>query len=455
MSASGSKSSAATKRPAPRGARFWLAHLPSVLFLIAFALFYASYTPYRVVGENLLPAGDFEVDPTTPDSPWKERHGEKTRWEPGAGREGSGAIRLEERLGWLQFIVENPRDYEAFVVDGHMKADSIVLGERHWRVARILLFFSQADGRARWDWPSEVCRFEGSVDWTHCRTGFTVPDFATKAHLLLQNSAAEGVAWADDVKLYPAELKGSRYVAWTVLAFGWLALFVQTFVSIRLWRRRYGVFVIVFAVAIVVGVAAPANSFHAALDVPLEAYETVKNAALASEEPEPPRKAPQAAPMPATEAPAADTPPPPPLTEEEKAAREAERIRREEEAAKRKAEEEKRQRDEERKRAIEREALMHRVQKTGHMVLFALLAVFCFASARRAWISRRWALLGTLPALMLFAAATELLQLLIEQRTPRVGDWVLDVLGALAGLVLAAGFHRLLRRSTPEASAAE
>jgi len=66
--------------------------------------------------------------------------------------------------------------------------------------------------------------------------------------------------------------------------------------------------------------------------------------------------------------------------------------------------------------------------KVGHFVLYGLMAI----SLAAAFPARAWRTL--MLELGMMGGATELLQLFVEGRTPLVGDWLLDLLGAAAGL---------------------
>lgn len=87
-----------------------------------------------------------------------------------------------------------------------------------------------------------------------------------------------------------------------------------------------------------------------------------------------------------------------------------------------------------------------------HAGLFGLLGValalwFATSSAVRAAPVRSLAMLVL--ALWIFAAATELGQLAVEGRNATLGDWIADMLGALAGLFVAPLLlRRLLQRGS-------
>jgi VanZ family protein len=68
--------------------------------------------------------------------------------------------------------------------------------------------------------------------------------------------------------------------------------------------------------------------------------------------------------------------------------------------------------------------------KSGHFVLYGLLGI----SLAVAFPARAWRTL--MLELGMMGGATELLQFFIEGRTPLVGDWLLDLAGAGAGLGL-------------------
>ncbi len=84
-----------------------------------------------------------------------------------------------------------------------------------------------------------------------------------------------------------------------------------------------------------------------------------------------------------------------------------------------------------------------------HLILFVLLGV-SIGLARPRWHAR-WVLL----AIAVLGIGTELLQLGIPGRDPRIADAVVDIVGAAAGLLVVHGFRLLLDRivgSTAKAS---
>ncbi len=72
--------------------------------------------------------------------------------------------------------------------------------------------------------------------------------------------------------------------------------------------------------------------------------------------------------------------------------------------------------------------------KFVHAFLFGL----CGLTSLRAWGAQRSHTVRTVLALTLFAVATEVLQLWVPGRSASLGDLVADLLGVLAGMVLAA-----------------
>ena len=83
------------------------------------------------------------------------------------------------------------------------------------------------------------------------------------------------------------------------------------------------------------------------------------------------------------------------------------------------------------------------VKKTGHFVLFVLLAFLAYLSALRRSHSEPPALRPTAAAatvgvaLLLFAGGSEVLQFVSITRGPSVIDWAIDVGGVLVGAAIA------------------
>jgi VanZ family protein len=90
---------------------------------------------------------------------------------------------------------------------------------------------------------------------------------------------------------------------------------------------------------------------------------------------------------------------------------------------------------------------MFTVKKVGHFVLFGLLAFFAFSSTARRHgrpgsLSSTTEFATTGAALLLFAAAAEVVQFLTTSRTPSLTDWVIDAGGVLLGGAVALMWSR-------------
>ena len=93
-----------------------------------------------------------------------------------------------------------------------------------------------------------------------------------------------------------------------------------------------------------------------------------------------------------------------------------------------------------RPRSIEVWDRIRNAGKSGHFVLYGLLGI----SLAVAFPARAWRPL--MLDLGMIGGATELLQFFIEGRTPLVGDWLLDLAGAGAGLGLVTLWRRTITR---------
>jgi hypothetical protein len=70
------------------------------------------------------------------------------------------------------------------------------------------------------------------------------------------------------------------------------------------------------------------------------------------------------------------------------------------------------------------------INKVGHFILFALLLIILASGSGHRGIER------VLLSLVIFAAATEMMQFFVENRTPLVRDWLTDISGLAAGFVI-------------------
>ena len=412
--------------------------LPAAVFAALMALFFATYEPYRTIGDNLVPWQQVrEGIPPQQDANWRGNWA-MVHPEPDSGPRGGPCLRLdpgEGHGGMVEYVLREPRRFRHFSVTGWMRIEDVTEGRRPWNVARILLFFRDADGKPHWNHPHNVCSVEGTRSWFVCRNVIDVPDFAVTGHLYVQNAGASGTFWVDDVSVEPSEPRASYPVWRMAFAAGWAVTALYCVFFLRLWRRRIGLVVIANAVVIVIGLTTPGGVLQKAAEEQIVLVDSVRQALPemgTPTNPPPPRAGEQAArPAPTSSARSqskATTSKSPPAKPAPRVS--PERLRK----------------------------YMDWAKLRSHQVLFALLGFFSMLAMaegidRSAPRLERLKRLGLgLAGLLLFAGATEILQFVSLTRGPSWGDFFYDSGGIAVGATLGAGLaaRRLIssRRGT-------
>ena len=240
--------------------------LLAAAFLAAMALFFTFYDFYRDVGDNLVAGGGLEEPPlaassSTPGGPWRGR-GPRVEWESQGGFDGSGGVRLGTQPGRgssLNYGVEDPARFQLLRIAGRLRTDHIVPGTHGWNTARLLLSFTDGSGERV---HHAVCEIEGSTPWRLCERVIAVPEGAVAAQIHVQNLAASGTLWVDDLALTPV-VKKSSTPFWRAL-FGtlWAAVLVYCAWLSRLLDRPLGFAIIAIVLVIIAGVAAPVSTIE-------------------------------------------------------------------------------------------------------------------------------------------------------------------------------------------------
>ncbi len=371
--------------------------LLAAAFLAVMALFFTFYDFYRDVGDNLVAGGGLEEPPlaassSTPGGPWRGR-GPRVEWESQGGFDGSGGVRLGTQPGRgssLNYGVEDPARFQLLRIAGRLRTEHIVPGTHGWNTARLLLSFTDGSGERV---HHAVCEIEGSTPWRLCERVIAVPEGAVAAQIHVQNLAASGTLWVDDLALTPV-VKKSSTPFWRAL-FGslWAAVLVYCAWLSRLLDRPLGFAIIAIVLVIIAGVAAPVSTIE---EIVHRGADTVNGLTTAD---------PFHAALPA--AGSSDAP-----------SRWTHEVR----------------------RALAWPFdLVFTVKKLGHFVLFGVLAFLALSSTvRRRHDGRASAgaaseLATTGAALLLFAAAAEVVQFLSATRTPSLMDWGIDAGGIVLG----------------------
>ena len=328
-----------------------------------------------------------EQSPLTAGGAWRGR-GPRVAWEPQGGVGASGAVRLEPHAGRgssLNYTVEHLPGAGFLRVSARVRTDDIVHGKNGWNTARVLLsFVDREDRRAS----HGICEFDGSTAWRLCAGVIRVPNDTVAVQINVQNLAASGTLWVDDVRLVPAAEKSSAFFWRAFFAMLWCAALVYCAWLARLFDRPLGPAIVAIAIVIIAGVAAPESTIEQIVD---RSADTVNGLVVA----EPFSAAPSAAGSAVSR---------PRWTHEAR-------------------------------RALGWPfGLVFTVKKLGHFVLFGMLAWVAVSSiARRSLAGAATELATTGTALLLFAAAAEVIQFLTVSRTPSVVDWAIDAAGIVAG----------------------
>jgi hypothetical protein len=396
----------------PASSRVRAALVVAAAFLGVMALFFIYYDPYRDGGGDILVGGDFEQPPfgehgAKSDGPWRGS-GVRIRWEPQGGFDSSGGMLLKAYQGQsssLRYVIDDPRRFQFLRVAGRLRSNRVVDGEHRWHIARLLLFFTDRNGQPHWEHPHNVCSIAGTQPWRRCMQVIAVPDFAVTAHLSVDNAASSGTIWFDELRLTPAVEKSSALAWRAIFATLWCGVAAYCAWTAKLPRQRFGLPIIATGILIIVGVSTPEPVLEQMVNRGAQDVNGLVTDHLAG---------------PGTATVRANVGSPGSTVKEVRG-------------------------------AVRNPSLsfgaVTTVKKTGHFVLFALLALVALLSATRSRSGespvRRPAALATVTvALLLFAAATEILQFVTATRTSTLSDWAINAGGILAGATIALVGHR-------------
>lgn len=370
--------------------------LSAAAFLAVMALFFTHFDPYRDVGDNLVTGGSLEASPLAAHGAWYGR-GSRVEWEAQGGVNGSGGVRLEARAGRgssLNFTVGAPAGTRFLRLSARLQTDAIVHGKNGWNTARLLLALIDSGGQRT---AHEICEITGSTAWQRCEGVIPVPGDIVAAQINVQNLAASGTLWVDDLRLTAAAEMPSAWFWRALFAVLWCMALIYGAWLARLFDRPLGSVIVAIVIVIIAGVAAPESTIERIVD---RGADTVNGLAVA---------------QPFSAVPPAAGP----------------------------ADFRSRWMHEARRALGWPFGLMFTVKKLGHFGLFALLAWFAFSSiVRRRPAGAGIDLATTGVALLLFAAAAEVIQFLTTSRTPSLSDWVIDAGGIAAGGSLALVWSR-------------
>jgi len=385
----------------PAGTRWGLLSFMAALALIL--VFFALYDPFEATGPNLVPEADFEPSAWAQGMPsGRVEMSALARWRDDAGHEGSGGLEIGAGRGRVEWVLENPTDASHVRVSGRLRVVGVKPGSYPWSLARLVLFWRDEHGRSRWDYPHIIAQLSGTRDWGRYEATLKIPPAARSGHLVVQHVGSSGWLFVDDLQVLAARQKPIFPWLRHVLLALWCTTFLYALWELAPWRRRGGLVVVGLAVAIVVGVAAPAESFEhlvrwqgKVLGLIDDAFESMTASAPEAHS-QTTDVRPQALPKP----PAASARLAPVLAG-----------------------------------PVELAGAVDKLKKSGHAVLFGLLGLT--AALSYLGTQPRVSPFGLAMVLLLFAAATELLQFTVADRGPNISDWTIDALGLTASLIVA------------------
>lgn len=106
------------------------------------------------------------------------------------------------------------------LVSAEVKCMNVVAGEKPWNLARILL--AQNDGeKDRWDLPHTVVALDGTTDWKHYRTAFTISPETKSIRLFAQLSQSTGSLQIKNLQIYPVHVNQTYLWARDTILFAW------------------------------------------------------------------------------------------------------------------------------------------------------------------------------------------------------------------------------------------
>lgn len=283
-----------------------------------------------------------------------------------------------------------------FRLRGYAAAEQITPGSKPWQRGRVMLTYRGVTRQARWDYPHTAASLKGTQDWTAFEFLSAAPVFAVSGRLIVFNQGRSGRFKVKEMSLVPMQYKRSNrwfdaawVVLWGIVAF-WYSL------RLGLWSRRAGWLILLLNAVIVVGMLIPNQVIKS---TQLEATQAVEHQIerMTSQSRARPGKA---------------------------LSKESPRI------------------------AFLRLGAVAQWMKSlqphplGHLVMFLAMGYSCGLMFLAGAAPHRFNHLGRKEVLLLltlvasmavYAAATELLQVLVRTRSPALNDWWLNMQGFAIG----------------------
>jgi VanZ family protein len=429
--------------------------LATAIMFAGFAALSFLYDPYHEHPDRRLESTGFEpsgeADPPLDErDEWTLVH-PRVSWVADGGFEGSAGIRLTAREGrgaWIERSIEDPQRYRSLRVRARLRLQDYVPREQGYSGARWVLFFRNAQDEPMWSQPHVVCleRDARGGDWIHCQGTFDVPPPAVSGHVRAQIVAERGTLLVDDLEILPASPKRSRLAWASLLALLWGLAVWQALAWLRPWRHPLGVPQLALAAVIVFGTVCPTWLLQDAVSLVRETGREIERRWTADPVPSEsqdradgpkatrkPREGPSepAAPEPSASPPRAgkearpDEPAAAPGPLGRALGQLVEALR----------------------EAVSGASMVTVAKRSGHAALFFVLGLLTFVGIwQRGEAARPGPWVQKLIVLAVFAAATEALQVVTPSREPAVRDWLLDLAGVAAALLISLPLSLAARR---------
>ena len=232
-----------------------------IVWLCGF-VYLIKYCPAYLPGNDQILLSNFESRTQTssdahsgPLHPWKHST-QGVTWEPNSGFSGSACIKLTARDGtssYIQWTLANPQEYRFLLLRAKMRTEGVVRGANSWNAARLLLYFTDKNGKTNWDYPHAAGSLTGTSPWKEFEKVFSVPEYAATATVVVQNSSKSGTLWCDDISLRPAYKNSSYFLLRGILLVAGILLAISAIRSFDLLKNR-GWVPLLIIVIILVGV---------------------------------------------------------------------------------------------------------------------------------------------------------------------------------------------------------
>ena len=132
-----------------------------------------------------------------------------------------------------------------------MRTERVVKGANSWNAARLLLYFTDKNGKTNWDYPHVAGALTGTSQWKEFEKVFPVPEFAATATVVVQNSSKSGIVWCDDISLRPAYKNSSYFLLRGILLVAGILLAISAIRSFGLLKNRGWIPLVIIAIILV------------------------------------------------------------------------------------------------------------------------------------------------------------------------------------------------------------